>query len=1203
MNTIDQCPSSVKEGKPSRKARVADAIGVGNGQRFWRGLDDLADTGEFREFLEKEFPAGASELLDGSRRTFLKLMGAGLALAGAATVPGCRRPDHKIMPYSRFVPEEVVPGKPLYFATSVPLPGSGAEGLLIETHENRPTKSDGNPLHPASRGKSGVWTQALVLDLYDPDRVKFPELVRKPGDEPVEATWDDFGAWSKKHFASFEADKGAGLGIVYDKYASPTREAMIERLKTKWPRASFVAWDALENANAAAGNATFFGEPVRESLELSQARTVVSFGRDFLQLEAGSVSNARGWAAARRVMATKDTMSRLYAVESHYTLVGASADHRLCVPPGQMPAAVVALAQRVAAGLGGKVGPLAGALASIKTEGAAIDAKFMDELAKELLDPANRGKSAIVCGASLPAPMHALVAAMNSALGNVGNAVKYAPAAGDEGANSAEQLAALAKRLDAGEIGTLLTLNANPVFNAPADWELGKKFAKAAVRITLADCPNETSALSTWRLPSAHVLERWGDTRSLDGTIAPTQPMIAPLYDGKSDIELLAIVAGEPRVVGYEIVRTTWKDHQAKWFPKSGADFERTWRRALHDGLVANTGGTTAPGKADWAAVAKAVSGFAPGAAASESKLDVVFAATNHHDGRYANNSWICELPDPLSKVVWDNPAYVSPKTAAKLGLMQTAETDNKPKAMIADLKVGSRTMRIGVWAVPGVAENTVQLQLGWGRDVVGAVGQGTGFNTFAVRSSDAMWTAAGATLTRASDGEKYTISSTQRHGSMEGRALVREVDLQGWHKHGDEPTEVSKDAYGREKSLVFAERLAGGELGHNPAIVGIYDNPFNGGPRDANPKGQGMDPSHASAGPGAPAFTKGPQWGMSIDLASCIGCNVCTVACQSENNIPVVGKIEVNKGRELQWIRVDRYFKGEDEHSTSGVLYQPVACVHCENAPCETVCPVNATVHGPEGHNYMTYNRCIGTRYCANNCPYKVRRFNFFDYGVAKFNGNYFGQEALEGVLPAALQSQPKAASKINPNLIPPRLRKKLDEISRMQKNPNVTVRSRGVMEKCTYCIQRTNEAKIELKLKGKPDGSMWRPEDGLPDGFVQTACQQACPTDAIVFGDILDKDSRVAKARDHQRSYLLLGYLNTRPRTTYMVGMKNPNPALRAPVEDPFGHHGSHEGGHEGGEHKTEAAEHGKVGYVNPSKVGREGYLMSLSVLGAHA
>ncbi|MFN0012676.1 MAG: TAT-variant-translocated molybdopterin oxidoreductase [Phycisphaerales bacterium] len=1204
MNTIDQCPSSIKEGTPLHTARASgSAVGVGTGQRYWRGLDDLADTGDFRDFLEKEFPASAAELLDGSRRTFLKLMGAGLALAGAATVPGCRRPDHKIMPYSRSVPEEVVPGKALFYATSIPLPGMGAEGLLVETHENRPTKTEGNPLHPANQGKSSVWSQSCVLDLYDPDRCKFPEFVRKG--EAVEATWDDFAAWSKQHFASFDADKGAGLAIIYDKCSGPTREAQIARLKAKWPRATFAAWNALENHAAVLGTTMCFGEPMREVLDLAGAKTIVSFERDFLQLEPGALANARGWAASRRVNTTKDGMSRVYAVESCYSLVGAAADHRLCLAPGQIPAAIVALATRLLKGVGidnAKSG-LAEALLPPRAEIAGIDAKFMDALATELVAPANRGKSVIVCGQSLPPVMHALVAAMNMMLGNVGVGVKFAPAAGDEATSPVEQLALVAKRLDAGEINTVLALNTNPVFNAPADMDFGKKFSKAEHRVALCECPDETSALCTWRLPASHVLERWGDTRALDGTISPTQPMIAPLYDGKSDIEVLAIVAGEARTAGYEIVRAAWKENQAKWFPRGGADFERLWRRALHDGLAAGTATVALPKRADWENVGTALAGFAAGRAASESSLDVVFAATNHHDGRYANNSWICELPDPVSRVVWDNPAYLSPHTAEKLGLLQTAATDKKPKAMMADLKVGLRSMRIAVWAVPGVAENTVVLPLGWGREAVGLVGQGCGFNTFAVRSSDGMWAASGATLTRAADGEKYPISCTQTHGSMEGRALVREVDLPAWHKHGDEPTQVSKDAYGREKSLVFAERLEGGELSHMPALVGMYANPLNGSAADADPKALAADPSHAGKPARAPAFTEKPQWGMSIDLATCTGCNVCTVACQSENNIPVVGKIEVNKGRELQWIRVDRYFKGDDEHSTSGVMYQPVACVHCENAPCETVCPVNATVHGSEGHNFMTYNRCIGTRYCANNCPYKVRRFNFFDYGVAKYNGAYFGQEALEGILPEALESQPRAASKINPNLIPPRLRKRLDEISKMQKNPNVTVRSRGVMEKCSYCIQRTNEAKIQLKLKGKPDGSMWRPDDGVPDGFVQTACQQACPTDAIVFGDILDKASRVSQAREHQRSYLLLGYLNTRPRTTYMVGMKNPNPGLRAPVEDPFGDHGGDHTGDGGGHGALPAGDPHKVGYVNPSKAGREGYLMSLAVLGDHA
>jgi len=1194
MSNHDQCPTSAKEGKPVAKERTPhELVGAGRvGQAYWRGMDDLADTSQFRDFLEREFPSGASELLDSSRRTFMKLMGAGLALAGAATLPACRRPDHKILPYSRSVPEHTIPGKGLYFATSMPLPGGGAEGLLVETHENRPTKIEGNPLHPSSQGKSSLWGQAAVLDLYDPDRLKEPVLVREG--EPTDVTWDDWAAWSKKHFEPFASSQGNGLAIVFDRgSAGPTERAQLAKARKLWPLALMADFDSLADTASEAGTALAFGAPMREVLSIEKARIIVAFDRDFLQFESGQLAHARGWGASRRVLSASDKMSRLYAIESHFSVTGAAADHRLAVAATLVPAYAAAVARRVLqnrAGAAWKV--LSDALAAVKTPDAQIDQKFVDELAKDLLSDEARAASLIVCGRSQPREVHALCAALNAALQNIGATVNYLPAA-DWSKVRPEGIEAVAKALDAGTIDTIVVLNANPVFAAPADLDFGNRFAKAKHRIALSVDFNETSAASTWQLPGAHFLETWGDTESQDGTIAAIQPMIAPLFGGKSALELIAQITGAEINDGYQLVRAEWKGAQ------TDAAFEKAWRRALHDGVLAgSTPKAKPPANVAFAAVADAISKLSL-PAPSAGKVDVTFAVTSMYDGRFANNAWLHELPDPASRVVWDNPAYISPKTAQRLGLMQSKDTDKKPAGQMANLSVGGRSIRVCCWAVPGIADETVVLPMGLGREVVGLVGEGTGFNVQALRTTAAMWIAGGATLEAVTEGDGwYDISCTQSHGSMEGRALLREVDLPAWTKHGGTKPEPATDPYGRDHTLNFAEKLKGGEFNEMPAAVGVYNNPYNAGPRDVDANAKGAyDPSHASNPTGGkPAFAEGPQWGMSIDLATCIGCNVCTVACQAENNIPVVGKIEVNKGRELSWIRIDRYFKGNDRQSPEGMGFQPVPCVHCENAPCEVVCPVNATVHGPEGHNYMVYNRCIGTRYCANNCPYKVRRFNFFDYGVTKFNGDYFGQE-VEAALPEALQSQPKAARKINPNLIPPRLRKKLDEISKMQKNPNVTVRSRGVMEKCSYCIQRTNEAKIELKLKNPG----WRPSDGLPDSYVETACQQACPTGAIVFGDILDTKSRGGKGsmihemREHQRSYLLLGYLATRPRTTYMVSMKNPNPALRKPEEDPFENHGHGEGGEQGSK--------GHAAYIDPVKSGRDGYVMSLAVLGAQA
>ncbi|MBL8757738.1 MAG: TAT-variant-translocated molybdopterin oxidoreductase, partial [Phycisphaerae bacterium] len=1136
MTNLDQCPSSKKEGKPIEKPRTAHALvgaGRGGSAAYFRGLDELAGTTTFREAVEREFPPSASELLAGegeSRRDFLKIMGAGFALAGVSTLAACRRPDHQIMPYAKSAPEHVIPGRPLFFATSMPLPGGGAEGLLIETHEGRPTKVEGNPLHPINQGKSSLWSQASILDLYDPDRLMTPMFVRGSGSDAggaIEATWDDFDAWWGKHAATIPAS-GKGVAIFYDKASGPTRASLVARIRAKWPEAELVPVDALDGWNAIEGSRIAFGSPMREVPTIEKARVIVSIDRDFLQHEPTALRNARGWGASRAVYATKDGMSRLYVVEPSFSITGASADHRLALAPSLVPGFAVALARAVLtkrAGAGSKA--LADALAAMPAEAAGVDAKFVAAAAEDLLSDEARGTGLVLCGRSQPPAVHALVAAINAALMSAGTTVAYVPASADEAVSSLGRMAVVAEKMKKGEISTAIALNCNPVFTAPAEADFAAAWAKVPTRIALSVDWNETVAASSWRLNGCHYLEMWGDTEAADGTIAPIQPMIAPLYAGRSDIEVMAMLAaapGEGKPDGYELVRAAWKAKLGE------ANFEKAWRRALFDGVLVGSAPAAKAAEVDFARVAGAIAKLPPVQAPSDSKLDVAFVVGANYDGRYANNAWLQELPEPCSHVCWDNPALISVRTAAKLGLMQTPETDEKPKGRVGQINVGGRTVRVAFWAVPGLPDNTVILHTGMGRREVGVVGRGTGFNPLPLRTEAAAWYASGATVAPVTDGDTlYKISCTQTHWSMEGRALIREVDLAAWQIHGDEapPAELKVDAYGRPRNLNFAELLEGGEASHMPANVGIYNNPYNQSPAEP-------DPAARDAKGKAPKYTVSPQWGMSIDLAKCTGCNVCTVACQSENNIPVVGKIEVNKGREMQWIRVDRYFRtspelakggGEDwagpaQGGDVGMIFQPVACVQCENAPCETVCPVNATVHGEEGHNYMTYNRCIGTRYCANNCPYKVRRFNFFDYGVAKYQGGL--KDGIAASLPSAVSENLPA----NHNLIPPRLRKKLEEISKMRMNPNVTVRSRGVMEKCTYCVQRTNEAKIDFKVNHPG----LRPSDGMPDGIVQTACQQACPTNAITFGDILDtkshegKGSVVRQHREHARSYMLL-------------------------------------------------------------------------------
>lgn len=1239
MNSLDQCHSTVGE-SPAQKARVAGLAQVGvTGQRYYRGLDDVADTGAFRDWLEREFPEGASRLLESSRRTFLKLMGASVALAGAATLPGCRRPDHKIYSFSRNVPEEIIPGKSLYYATSLYLPGGRVESVLCETHEGRPTKIEGNPLHPGNQGKTSPWAQAAILSLYDPDRLKDPVYTKL---DASPRSWADFAAWLQgEDFKKLEASQGAGLAIVVDKRRSPTRSAVKGRLLERFPKAMWVAYDPTETDEVVQGAMIAFGKPVREVLHLEKADVVVSLDRDFLFDDPGMVRNTRGFSARRQVLGVNSAMSRLYVFESGFSVTGAKADHRVALPPSHIPAAAVAIARRVLDQVGAKGAPplrdaLKRAEASLPSA-VKIDEAFIDAVAKDLLmdeSGASRAtKTVLVAGPTQPAVVHALCHAVNAALGNIDNTVTFRPMSQDEGSSGIAGLRALTQALNDGKVSTLVTIGVNPVYDAPADLNFAQAMSKASVRIAADLEETETVRAARWRLPLAHDLESWGDLESLEGVVCAQQPMIAPLYGAKSDIEILALLTGAKldEADGHELVQATWRDHPAR----GRQPVETFWKRALNSGILATLDRSPMNSAQVGMNLVDSVSRMSMNAVMGQN-VDVVFTVGMVGDGSLNNNAWLQELPDPLTKIVWDNVAVMNKATAARFGLEQELETNKVQHARMCRLTVGDKSVDVPAWVAPGVADNTVLVHVGYGRSSIGSVGEGTGFNVFPIAGvntgsgKSSRRVAFGATLARGGGSkdvpEWYAISTTQQHGSMEGRAIVREVDLPAWRAFGDK-IETNLDAYRQERKLVFAERL--GELAHAPANVNAYINPQR-GTKDA-PTQDGTGPNttgeHGSAAWGktnvdstgktrAPDFATGPQWGMSIDLTTCTGCSACTIACQAENNIPVVGKIETRKGREMHWIRVDRYYAGEGSGGVDAgsAMFQPVACVHCENAPCETVCPVNATVHGPEGINYMVYNRCIGTRYCANNCPYKVRRFNFFDYGVKKLNGEYIGESTLEAV----------GADPANVNLIPPRLRQRLDEISKLGMNPNVTVRSRGVMEKCTYCIQRINEARVEVKLKNLPM---------IPDGFVQTACQQACPADAIVFGDLLDTKnvyptpdgkqrtgSLVRSLRDHGRSYLLLGFLNTRPRTTYLAGIRNPNPALVSAErkklwENPFGH--GHEGGHEGHDHEGGhggeghgSQQHGllngshngshRTNQFDPSRaVADSGYRLSLGVL----
>ncbi len=1192
MSNLDQCPSTKETNEtPTKPAAEVASLGQVSGKKYWRSLEEYIGTEEFTEFVHREFPKGASMLGDSTRRNFVKIMGAGFAIAGVATMPGCRRPDRKILAYSKHVPEDIIPGNALYYSTALALPGGGVEGLLIETHTGRPTKVEGNPLHPNNQGKTSAYAQASVLGLYDPDRLKFP-VYNNPTRGKLDATWDDFNDWQETHFAKFDANNGQGLAFIVEKKSSPTRQRMIDAIKARWSKATFVHWNPAESRGMIEGSNIAFGSPSAVSYDFTGAKCIVSIDSNFMTDGPEALKNTRTLASTRKVLKAGDSMSRLYAVESKPTAAGSLADHRFRVSPSEVHNFTVALAKAVFA--------LVGVNATGLPDGAVsgMSDKDIAEIAKDLVD--HRKHAVVVPGDDLSAETWALCMAMNSALDAMGQQVSVYRMAPELSGNANDELALLTDQLNAGRVDTLVTIDCNPVYDAPGSLDFASAFGKAKYTITLSVGMSETEHVSTWSLNGTHYLEAWGDVASVDGTMSVVQPMIAPLYEpAHSDIELLAMLGGFEHRDGYSIVRDSWAKTSNSSVDSDG--FNRSWRRALHDGMQApqNTGSA---GSVKMSSVLMAVARKGVNQAPGQGSMDVVFYTSNYNNGQNANNGWLQELPDFGPSVVWDNPILMSPNTAKALGVLPESSWQDEfdpytkqqmPQAQLITVTLNGQTMTGAAWILPGMADNTLGVKLGYGREIVGKVGYSVGHNTYAIKPAAGGMTTRGASIKKA--GGTYTIASTQNHWSLEGReTIVRAMDKKWWDKYGDKKKEYPDGIYGQESTtLNIAERI--GELSHTPPNIGIYKNPLNDSYEDADPSNLHEDKALNREMP--PRYAQGPQWGMSIDMNACMGCNVCTVACQSENNIPIVGKSEVAKGREMQWIRMDRYFVGDDLNNPDEMLIQPVACVHCENAPCETVCPVNATVHGDEGTNDMAYNRCIGTRYCANNCPYKVRRFNFFDYGVVKFNGGL--NPTYTSV--AADKKFEETIGKdrtFNQNFIPPRLRKKLDEISKMQFNPDVTIRSRGVMEKCSFCIQRIHQARQEVKIKG-----IWKDENQvgpIPDGFFNVACQQACPSDAISFGDILDPGSRVADEKESGRSYLLLGYLNTRPRTTYMMRVRNPNPAIRPVESDPLGHY-SHGVDHEKEkEHDKATGEAHGSAYIDRAKqYFDQGYSMSLKVL----
>ena len=999
----------------------------------WRSLRERENDPRFLANLHDEFLPGADVSDDEglTKRDFLKLMGASMALATAG-LTGCRRPASSLVPFSKGV-EWAVPGKFLYYATSMPT-RYGATPLVATTCDGRPTKLEGNPIHPFSNGSTDCFAQASVLDLYDPHRAK---TISKNG-HPADATaFDEF---------LDQVPKNGRMAFLVGKKNSPTRDRLRANLQTKFPDLIWCEYEPLGDSDAVAACEASFGAGVQVRPNIRMADTILALDSDFLN-PAESIDSS-GFFERREPDQASSTMNRLYVIDNRLTITGGMADHRFRCKVSEIGGLVRRLASHVAEKTGNaSLAKLIEAAPKPKQKprSAAAD-QWISGCADDLIRAA--GRSLVLTGPQTAPPVQMLAHAINSALGNLGTTVTGMKVSSP----SVVCISELASAMAAGAIKTLFILEGNPVYNAPADLKFSALLSKVADVVRLGSFEDETSKASRWNIPAAHYLESWGDCRTSDGTYSAIQPMVLPLWNGRSELDILGRLLGLPTTDGPELVRETFLE-----IAKGSGDTAALWTEFLRNGFLPDTQFPTAPLR------------FLPESAAalaqmwddSPNGIELVFVQSSSvDDGRYGNNSWLQETPDFISKLTWDNAALISPATAKQLGIRSDALT-----ADLVEISNGTKAIEAAALISPGHADDSISIALGYGRIDVSALMSGVGFDAYPLRQSRSMRFATGISLKPT--GRTYAIALTQEHHSMEGRDLVRESTLEH---------DKQAPAFAQTKEVFPETQLVS-----------------------------------------SPHLTSPEQWGMTIDLNSCTGCNACAVACQAENNVPVVGKAQVRKSRDMAWIRIDRYFAGDSDNPE--ILPQPVMCQHCEKAPCETVCPVNATVHSEDGVNLMTYNRCIGTRYCANNCPWKVRRFNFFDYNERPLDQLYYGPLADKGMA----------------------------ESLKMIKNPNVTVRMRGVMEKCTFCIQRIEEAKIARLVKAGPTAT-----SQTPIASFQSACQQACPSKAIVFGNIADPSSLVAQLRKSPRSYTIFESLNTSPRVSYLARIKNPNPLMPSATQE---------------------------------------------------
>jgi MoCo/4Fe-4S cofactor protein with predicted Tat translocation signal len=1025
----EDAPELTPSDRPLDLAAVRARLHAKSGKQYWRTLDELAEDPHFEELLHREFPRQASEWDDAvDRRDFLKLMAASLAFAGLA---GCKSNEQaNIVPYVK-QPDGMVLGRPLFFATVMPFAGD-AIGLLVESHEGRPTKIEGNPDHPASLGSSDAIAQASVLNLYDPDRA---QTVSYAGEL---RTWAEFLDGAQAAVGDIKSTSGANFRILTGTTTSPAVIEQLQGLLKLYPQAKWHQWESAVSDGAREGGKLAFGRYVNTVYRPERAEVILSLDSDFLASGPGHVRYMKSFYKRRKldddptVEHLSGEMNRLYVVEPTPSVTGSSADHRLPLRASEVEQFARALAAKLGLGGSGTLSPAA--------------EKWLNGVAKDL--QGHRGSSLVIAGEQQSAEVHALAHAINAGLSNAGNTLYYTEPVEGNPVNNLESLRELCADMDAGKVDTLIILGGNTVYDAPHDFDFTSKLRKVRNSVQLSGYFDETAQHCKWHVGESHFLEAWGDARAFDGTLSVVQPLIAPLYYTRSAHDVLAAFSDKPGVTAYDAIRERLKASNGS------GDFEKFWRKTLNDGLVANSA------FAPLSLTSKFNPASLPAAKPLQpEELEFIFRPDSSvYDGRFANNGWLQELPKPVTKLTWDNAAMVSPNTAEKLAITHRVAARGGEHGQILsnviDIALSNSKVTAAAWILPGQADGVIVLPLGYGRTFAGYTGTNHGFNANAVRSSDALWVAPGGKISKT--GAEYSMACTQYHFNMEGRKILSSGTLEEYKK--------------------------------NPAFAHEGD--------ETPLKAETLYKEFAYPG---------YAWGMAIDLNNCNGCNACVVACQSENNIPVVGKDQVMRGREMHWIRIDRYYMAEtstndpstnenDALANPPTFFQPVPCQQCENAPCEQVCPVGATVHSAEGLNDMVYNRCVGTRYCSNNCPYKVRRFNFLRFQDWE-----------------------------TPSL-------------KLLRNPEVTVRSRGVMEKCTYCVQRINNVRIDAEKQNRP----------IRDGEIVTACEAACPSEAIVFGNANDPTSKVAKLKAQQRNYSILGELNARPRTTYLAAVRNPNPEM---------------------------------------------------------